>query len=53
MINVLNGLFVVWAVAVDEGSGFVYWSDGDYIKQSKLNGTYIKDVVNAGKLNTM
>ena len=41
------------AVAVDEDNGFMYWSDGYHIKQSTLDGTYIKDVVNAGKLNMM
>ena len=51
----LNGLFVVIAVAVDEDNGFIYWSDGGLIRQSSLDGTYIKDVVqlHAGKLNMM
>ncbi len=53
MIQVSNGLFVVMAVAVDEDKGFLYWGDYSLIKQSTLNGTYIKDVVRAGKLNMM
>ena len=48
---ILSGLFVVRAVAVDEVNGFMYWSDGALIKQSTLDGTYIKDVVRAGKCN--
>ena len=53
MIYCSNGLFVVDAVAVDEDNGFMYWSDYALIKQSTLNGTYIKDVARAGKLNLM
>ena len=48
----LNGLFVVVdAVAVDEHNGFIYWSTGQDIKQSTLNGADIKHVFRAGKLN--
>ena len=43
-------MFVGWAVAVDEYNGFIYWSDEtSLIRQSTLNGTYIKDVVRASK----
>ena len=50
----LNGLFVdVDAMAADEVNGFIYWSEGYNIKQSTLNGNYIKSVVDAGKFNMM
>ena len=41
------------AVAVDEDKGLLYWGDYSLIKQSTLNGTYIKDVARARKLNIM
>ena len=44
---------VVFAVAVDEDNGYQYWGHITLIKQSTLDGTDIKDVVDAGKLNIM
>ena len=41
----------IWGIGVDDVRGLIYWNDNGHIKQTALDGSNTKIIIDAGKSN--